>query len=474
MADTNQTQSGRRWLILILLFAIALRVAAAFALGDHVGPLPGTYDQVSYDRLAQRVLDGYGFSFDKLWWPYTQPGEPTAHWSYLYTLYLAGVYGLVGYHPLVARVLQAILVGALMPWLVYRLGCRHFGQQVGLVASGVMTCYAYFIYYAATLMTENFYIIGILWVLDIAGQLGQAGESPPAARQQSLFLGLALGMTVLLRQVFLLFIPILFVWLVWRSYRYQTGPGSAGLTAKKNEALGETPSRNQGLAVLVRNKPVVRMMGILLTATVVLLFAIAPWTVRNYLIFQRFVLLNTNAGFAFYWSNHPIHGYNYPADLPDWDAYIKLIPPELLSLNEAELDQELLKRGLGFVRDDPGRYLMLSITRVDDYFRFWPSSESGLISNVSRVLSFGLLWRLMAYGLISQGRRAFSSEILILYLFIIIYTGIHLLSWALVRYRLPVDAVLIIFAGTTLVEIQMKLAQRQAKIQKIQIPKAEI
>ena len=100
--------------------------------------------------------------------------------------------------------------------------------------------------------------------------------------------------------------------------------------------------------------------------------------------------------------------------------------------------------------------------------------KSGLISNLSRVLSFGLLWPLMAYGLISQGRRAFSSEILILYLFIIIYTGIHLLSWALVRYRLPVDAVLIIFAGATLVEIQMKLAQRQAKIQKIQIPKAEI
>jgi len=474
MTNPNQFQSSRRWLIIILFIAISLRVAAAFSFGDHVGPLPGTYDQVSYDRLAQRVLGGYGFTFDKLWWPYTRPGEPTAHWSYLYTLYLAGVYSLVGYHPLVARLLQAVLVGALMPWLVYRLGYRYFGQQVGLVASGVMACYAYFIYYAATLMTENFYIIGILWVLDIAGQLGQAGESPPAARQQSLFLGLALGVTVLLRQVFLLFIPVLFVWLLWRSYRYQTGPGSAGLI-KKNEALGGgTPSRNRGLAALVRNKPVVRMMGILLTATVVLLFAIAPWTVRNYLVFKRFVLLNTNAGFAFYWSNHPIHGYNYPADLPDWDSYIKLIPPELLSLNEAELDQALLKRGLGFVRDDPGRYLMLSITRVDDYFRFWPSSESGLISNLSRVLSFGLLWPLMAYGLISQGRRFFSSEILILYLFIIIYTGIHLLSWALVRYRLPVDAVLIIFAGATLVEIQMKLVQRQAKIQKIQIPKAEI
>ncbi len=474
MADSNQPQSNRRWLIIILFIAIALRVAAAFALGDHVAPMPGTYDQVSYDRLAQRVLDGYGFTFDKLWWPYTRAGEPTAHWSYLYTLYLAGVYSLVGYHPLAARLMQAVLVGALMPWLVYRLGRRHFGWQVGLLGAAVMACYAYFVYYAASLMTESFYIIGILWVLDIGGQLGQAGESPPAARQQSLLLGLALGVTVLLRQVFLLFIPVLFLWMLWRGYRYQTGPGWAGLIAKKNAVFGRTPSRDRGLATYVRNKPVVRMMGVLLTATVVLLFAIAPWTVRNYLAFHRFVLLNTNAGFAFYWSNHPIHGQNYPADLPDWASYIRLIPPELLSLDEAELDQALLERGFGFIRDDPRRYLMLSISRVDDYFRFWPSAESSLISNVSRVVSFGLLWPLMVYALISYARRSFSSEIFILYLFIIVYSAIHLLSWALIRYRLPVDSVLIIFASATLVEIQMKLAQRQAKIQKIQIPEVEI
>ena len=462
MADTNQAQSDRRWLIIILFIAISLRVAAALSLGDHVGPLPGTYDQVSYDRLAQRLLDGYGFTFDKLWWPYTQPGEPTAHWSYLYTLYLAGVYSLVGYHPLVARLIQAVLVGALMPWLVYRLGSRHFGRQVGLVASGIMACYAYFVYYAATLMTENFYIIGILWVLDLAGQLGHAGNCSPAVLRRGLLLGLALGMTVLLRQVFLLFIPILFLWLLWRSYRYQN-----------NEVFAGPPSEPRSPATNLRNKPVVRMMGILLTATVILLAAIAPWTLRNYLAFHRFVLLNTNAGFAFYWSNHPIHGQNYPADLPDWDAYIQLIPPELLSLNEAEMDQALLKQGLGFIQDDPLRYLVLSISRFDEYFMFWPSSESSLISNVSRVFSFGLLWPLMAYGLIAHARRSFSSEILILYLFIMIYTAIHLLSWALIRYRLPVDAVLIVFASATLVELQRKLARRQAKFQKIQIPEAE-
>jgi len=455
-------------LLTFLVISISLRVFAAFYLGDHVAPMPGTYDQVSYDRLAQRILDGHGFTFDKLWWPYTQAGEPTAHWSFIYTLYLVVIYGLVGYHPLIARLIQAILVGVLMPWLVYRLGRRYFSVQVGLVASALIACYIYFVYYAGSLMTENFYIIGILWTLDIAGQLGQAGESPSTARRRGLLLGLALGMTVLLRQVFLLFIPVLFAWLLWRSFRYQTGDNLNGILAEEYaEAKGPT-AKSRGLTTYKGKNPVVRMTGILLMATLVLLLAVVPWTIRNYFAFHRFVLLNTNAGFAFFWSNHPIHGRNFSADLPTWSSYVELIPPELLSLNEAELDHALLIRGFGFVHDDPGRYLMLSISRVKDYFRFLPSAESGMISNISRVFSFGILWPFMIYGLILQVRRSFSSEILILYLFIVIYTAIHLLSWTLIRYRLPIDAILLIFASIALVDIKKKLGQRQSNMQKIQ------
>jgi hypothetical protein len=60
-------------------------------------------------------------------------------------------------------------------------------------------------------------------------------------------------------------------------------------------------------------------------------------------------------------------------------------------------------------------------------------------------------------------RRALSSEALILYLFIVVYTAVHLLSWTLIRYRLPVDAVLLIFAGAALVKLQEKLSQHYAK-----------
>jgi hypothetical protein len=45
-------------------------------------------------------------------------------------------------------------------------------------------------------------------------------------------------------------------------------------------------------------------------------------------------------------------------------------------------------------------------------------------------------------------------------LFIVVYAGIHLLSWALIRYRLPIDAVLVLFAALAFVELWSWLAAR--------------
>jgi len=76
--------------------------------------------------LATRVLEGHGFTFDVNWWPVTRAGQPTAHWSYLYTFFLTLVYALFGAHPLAARLIQSLIVGLLMPWLAYRLAQRIF------------------------------------------------------------------------------------------------------------------------------------------------------------------------------------------------------------------------------------------------------------------------------------------------------------------------------------------------------------
>ena len=98
----SHTISVQGVLLGIVIIAIVLRLGSAFLQGNNVTELPGIYDQISYDSLATRVVEGYGFSFAENHWPLTQAGEPTAHWSYLYTLYLAGIYALFGHQPLIA------------------------------------------------------------------------------------------------------------------------------------------------------------------------------------------------------------------------------------------------------------------------------------------------------------------------------------------------------------------------------------
>jgi 4-amino-4-deoxy-L-arabinose transferase-like glycosyltransferase len=414
MSDRDDVRI-QRWLWIILGVSVLTRVLAAFYLGDQVEVLPGTHDQISYDALARSLLAGKGFSFDQAWYPFTPANTPTAHWSYLYVLYVTGVYLLFGYHPLAARLIQGIATGILIPLLVYRLGCRLFNPRVGLVSAAIAALYAYFIYYSATLMTEPFHIVALLAVLEIALEIVEA----PTQRRWIL-LGLALGLAILLRQIVLVFLPLLLLWLLW------AGRGKIRL-------------RDLGLPVLV----------------VTLL--ILPWTVRNYIVYHDFLLLNSNAGWVFFMGNHPQHGTN------GLSLYVPPLPEDLRGLNEAQLDRALMRRGLQFVLDDPGRYLLLSLSRVQGYFWFWPSPSSSLLSNVARVGSFGLALPFMLYGLILSARRirTYHSRraVILLYLYISSYTLVHLLTWIGPKYRLPVDAVLILFAGLGLVDIGCRLSR---------------
>jgi hypothetical protein len=400
------------------------------------------------------VVAGYGFSFGEGHWPATRAGEPTAHWSYLYTLYLAGVYTVLGIHPLAARLIQAAIAGILHVWLVWRISQRIFGETSGLVATALAAIYIYFFYYAGSLITETFYILGILWSFDVALRLAGYGELKPWAltrRRQLLTwleLGVAIGITSLLRQLFLLFVPFLLLW-VWWVLRSNDG------NTKRGNALQPAPD----------HRPLVPYwQGFLLTLLAIMAL-IAPWTIRNYRAFGVFIPLNTNSGFAFFWGNHPIYGTEFMAILPDnGPSYYDLIPKELLPLNEAQLDQALLKRGIGFVTDDPVRYILLSISRMREYFKFWPSPNSSPMSNLSRIGSFALMLPFMLHGsyltIFTCWRTPVFKQraaIILLWLFIVVYTGIHLLTWALIRYLLPVDAILLCFAAYSLTYLAQRL-----------------
>lgn len=437
----------RKPLLSIIFLSLLVRIGAAIFLGDQVVALPGTYDQISYDALAQNVAAGKGFTFNEDWYPFTLAHTPTAHWSFLYVLYLAGVYFLVGHHPIVARIIQAVIVGVLMPWLVYRLGKRTMNHGVGLAGAAAISFYIYLIYYSATLMTEPFYIVSLLWALDAIQRIRDeafqtdtsTGPKPDSwgFGRTSLWIecGVAFGIATLLRQQALMLVPFFVGWLFWATWRR------------------------------AKMQKLVFSVGFMLL--IVALF-ILPWTVRNYLVYGQFLPLNSNVGWALYVANHPLQGNHFEPLLG------VTLPDEWRGMNEAELNNRLMAAGIRFVLEDPGRFISQSLDRFRNYFRFWPEATSDPVANISRMLSFGLYLPFMLYGLYLSVVRLrekghtldIAHKSLLLYLYVVVYTTIHLLSWAMHRYRLPVDAVMMVFVGLAWLDLYRRMTRRWPALKK--------
>jgi hypothetical protein len=421
----------RIYLVAIVILAILLRLAVALYLGDEVDAPSMLTDQRSYHALGARLVTGYGFSFDQNWYPFTPADTPTAHWSFLYSLFVAGVYGIFGIHPLAVRLVQAILGGLLLPWMVYRLAKAMSppipdqspgqAEAMPLLAALIAAVYAYFVLYAATLMTETLYIVCLLWSLERGLVLTEKLRSRAPRREVwpvVLSLGLSLGLGTLLRQSLLPWVPVLFVYLLWTGWRAR----------RLRLALGSTVLAGGMLAALV-----------------------LPWTVRNYVVYHDFLLLNSNAGYAMYSAQHPMHGTTFR----EFDA--APLPEGWWGRPEPELDRALMRQGIQFVVDDPGRYLLLSLSRIRAFFEFWPSADTTLLNNIGRTGSFGLFLPFMLYGLVLAIRRPqWLARNLLLALFMAFYTLLHILTWAMVRYRLPVDAVLIPLAALAIADLRLR------------------
>ena len=450
-------KSTHAWLAAIILLSILLRAGVALYLGDTV---PFGKDERSYSVLAERLATGHGYSFPAPWYPFAEADAPTSHWSFLYTAFVAAVYAVAGPHPLAARLVQAVAVGVLMPWLTWRLARRLTIEEgrrrpsrrrkiVPLIAAGLSAVYAYFVLYGAMVQTEAFFICALLWSLERGLAVASFDEAPPGrlapssrSAQDALWtgvsFGVSLGVATLLRQSILPWVAVMFLYLAIRRLKIE------------DWKIGRSW---RGLAPLV-------------VAGVVMVGCIVPFTVRNYLVYDNFLLLNSNAGYAMYAAQHPMHGTSFR----EYEA--APLPEELAGqgLNEAEWDDALMERGIGFVLAEPGRCLMLSLSRVRDYFEFWPTADSSTLFNVGRVASIGVMLPFMGYGLylalFRNGRQTFNLQpAIFLAVFMAFYSLLHIFTWAMSRYRLPVDAVALVFAALAIAEIGWKVQGSRLKVE---------
>jgi 4-amino-4-deoxy-L-arabinose transferase-like glycosyltransferase len=212
-------------------------------------------DSLAYGQIAAALYrhSSYGVFPMK----HASDWSPGAPFLYAGVYYLAG-----GVHPDLARVAVAIL-GAIMVLLVYLIGRRLGGPVVGLFAAGLAAVYPTFIDNNRQFVSEPIAaftlaasVVGFLWASDRA-------RTPWAWLVPGLFLGL----TALTRPEYLIFgllLGLLALVRISRGHGARIGVGSA--------------------AVFVAAFAVV----------------LVPWTVRNYIVLDRFVPVTTGGGKALF------------------------------------------------------------------------------------------------------------------------------------------------------------------------------
>ncbi|MCS7010434.1 MAG: glycosyltransferase family 39 protein [Anaerolineales bacterium] len=338
--------------IRIFLLALLLRLLPVIAL-RQIGI--GLDDMYQYDMLARSLASGNGYRWYawedlQAWTPYVTfdltgvdydpvRGVPTSFRAPLYPAFLALVYLLTGMGAgrfFAARLAQTLLSAALAP-LTWSLARRLLPgdspeaaqrrERAAVAAAWVVACYPLLIVYPFGLATENLFfplvLLSLLFLL-------RAAERP--APVNFLLAGLFLGLAALTRSIILPFAGLAFLWL-W--FGKPVEPPSQAVKPSLSPKVGA------------------------FLAFWIFLMLVLPWVIRNSLLHDRLLGIETSLGYNLYLGYHPKGDGSFVFG-PSFD----LIP----ILDDAERDRLGMERAIEFIRAAPERFFPLALNRLGFFF----------------------------------------------------------------------------------------------------------
>jgi hypothetical protein len=296
-APARRGPPERRDAAAIFALALALRLAvAAWACGRF----PPAADGVYYERVAERIAAGFGYTW---LWP---DGVVTyaAHYPVGYPGALGALYAVFGASPLVAMSLNATL-GALAAMSAHRLAFRAGSRWQALAAGALVALHPALLLYTPAIMTEGVTAALVTVAAALAGE-ARAHDRPAARRGLLLAMAVVVGAATLVRPQSVVFAPL------FTLLAFVPGKGLAPFSPKERSSLGppiprSTLSRLGALPLrafrlatrflltwrLSLGGRAVQAAGV---AGIVALLVCAPWTARNCARMKRCALVSVNGG----------------------------------------------------------------------------------------------------------------------------------------------------------------------------------
>ena len=294
-----------------------------------------------------------------------------------------------------------VVSSAITVYFIMRIALLFHPSRSTLWIAGIAAAfYPFFIFYSALICSENLFLM--LLSIFFFCVLNESGRS-------TVLSGLFAGLSHLTRPTLLPFLPLVWIW--------------------------------QRFYAQIQWKYIVY-------AVVILLVIIVPWGVKNYYALGKFVIGTTGFGHVFLEGNNP---YNDTGGVMVGDARRLEERPE--GLSELESEKWERDRAIEHIKSDPVRFIVIAPRKFLRFWSLWPNASdfrSALYRWVS-LLSFGpvLLLSLLSIPLLRRMRK----KTILIWSFAAYYSLIHMITLGSLRYRLPLEPLLIALAAATLAHI---------------------
>jgi 4-amino-4-deoxy-L-arabinose transferase-like glycosyltransferase len=391
---------------------VLLRVAVIVLL-----PLSMTSDAGWYVRRGIGIAAGNGYS---------EAGVPTAYWPVGYPAFLGLVFWLFGPYIIAAQLANVLLSAASVLLCLALARVMLHDEVAARLAMLLLTVYPNNIAYAGVTLSETFFTLVLM--------LGTYVYIRSRAWPGVLLSGIIFGAAALTKPQVLLF-PLMLV--VLRLFLEPRGRRIG------NAALG-------------------------LALYIAMIAVLAPWSVRNFLIFHEVVLVSTNGGSNLLIGNNPRARGNYTQDA------VLTAQVRFSVADQVAADRRAGRLAVRWIRENPGRFVALMPLKV--WWLWAPDGEAeweyqaGHPRYQERVVAFRLIRLLnqafyVAVLIASAASAAMvavrglpSPWLLLVYGFAIYVTLIAVVFFGYSRYHFPLMPWIMIAAAWSTVTLLRRSA----------------
>ncbi len=376
----------RQYLYLCAIVVTSLFLRLAYVVVFEAEITPGD-DPYYYVRTAESILDGEGYHVDNL----------LAYQPPLYTYFMAGVFAVSGRSIDGVRIVQAFL-GSIVCLVLFFIGRMCASKRAGLIAAGLCAVYPALVHYSVQMWSEQFFTF-LMMMAVLCLLVSEKRSSIP----WRIVTGVIIGLAALTREVGGL---VLFAFGFYFVLHYR------------------------GLLISLKKWWPIALFAII---------TISPWTIRNYLVFDRVVPISTNGGINFYMGNNPEANGTYEWALPPGATWNEESPNGVYETQASTLGYQ---HGLQFITENPGQFMVLVGKRImhmlQPPYRVIDFEESKLETTVKLIwLIMHVLLLIFAFVIGPVYLRRDSG---MLWFWLVILFALllpHLITYGATRYHIP-------------------------------------